>query len=98
MDDLHMLIASENPDIILFTEVIPKAQKHPILETQTKIAGYDVYKKFNHTDTNLGASGIRGVSIYVKDNMNCKEIKMENMFDDHVWVEINLRKDDRLLC
>ena len=30
--------------------------------------------------------------------MNCKEIKMKNMFDDHVCVEINLRKDDRLLC
>ena len=43
MDDLHMQIASEKPDIILFAEVIPKAQKHPILETQTIIAGYDMY-------------------------------------------------------
>ena len=33
MDDFHMQITSEKPDIILFTEVIPKAQKHPILET-----------------------------------------------------------------
>ena len=48
--------------IILFTEVIPKAQQHPILETQTKLTGYDMYKNFNHTDTNLGASGIRGVA------------------------------------
>ena len=96
IDDLHMLIASEKLDIIVFTEVIPKAL--PILETQMKITGYDMYKKFNNTDTNLGASGIRSVAIYVKDNMNCKEIKMKNMFGDHVSVEINLRKDDRLHC
>ena len=37
MNDLRMLISTNKPDIMLFTEVIPKAQKHPILETQVKI-------------------------------------------------------------
>ena len=63
MDDLSMLIADREPDVMLFTEVIPKAQRYPILETQLKLKGYDIYTKFNYTCDNLGASGIRGVAI-----------------------------------
>ena len=72
-----MLISTNKPDIMLFTEAIPKAQKHPILETQVKIQGYEIYTNFNHTDTNLGASGIRGVAIYLRDNIKCNEIKLK---------------------
>ena len=65
MGDLSMLLADREPDVMLFTEVIPKAQRYPILETQLKLKGYDIYiyTKFNHTDDNLGVSGIRGVAI-----------------------------------
>ena len=63
MDDLSMFIADREPDVLLFTEVIPKAQRYPILETQLKLIGYDIYTKFNYTCDNLGASGIRGVVI-----------------------------------
>ena len=98
MDELRMQIASDDPDIMLFTEVIPKAQKNPISETQMIIKGYEIYKNFEYSDTNLGASGIRGVAIYVKDYINCKEIKFQSVFDDHVWIEISLRNGDNLLC
>ena len=98
MDDLRMLIASDEPDIMLFTEVIPKAQKNPIFESQLEIKGYELFKNFNNTDTNLGSSGIRGVAIYVKDNLNCKEIELNSVFWDHVWVEISLKRGDKLLC
>ena len=98
MDDLRMLIASDEPDIMLFTEVIPKAQKNPIFESQLEIKGYELFKNFNNTDTNLGSCGIRGVAIYVKNNINCKEIKLNNLFRDNICVEISLRKGDKLLC
>ena len=81
-----MLIASDKPDIMLFTEVIPKAQKHPILETLVKINGYVIFKNFNYTEPNLGASCIRGVAIYVKDNIYSNEIKLNSIFDDQIWV------------
>ena len=60
MDDLLMLIASDKPDIMMLTEVIPKAQINPTLETQISIKGYEIFTNFNYTDTNLGSSGIRG--------------------------------------
>ena len=89
-----MLIASNEPDIMMFTEVTPKAQKKPILETQVKITVYDIYNNFNHIDANIGTSGIRGATIYVKNNLKYDEVKLNSNFDDHVWVEISLRSKD----
>ena len=93
-----MQIASDEPDIMLFTEVMSKAQKNPISEAQMKIEGYEIYNIFQYSEANLGASGIRGVAIYVKDDINYKGIKLQSIFDDHVWVEISLRNGDNLLC
>ena len=60
-----MQIVFDEPDIMLFTEVIPKCQ-NPISKTQMKIKCYEIYKNFEYSDTNLGASGIRGVAICKK--------------------------------
>ena len=98
MDDFAMLIAAREPDVMLLTEVIPKAQKHSIQETQEKLKGYDIYTTFNDTDGNLSASGIRGVAIFVKENIKCVEIKLKNEYADQVWVELGLRNKDHLLC
>ena len=93
-----MLIASDEPDIMMLTELIPKAQINPTLEIQISIKGYEIFTNFNYTDTNLGSSGIRGVAIYVKENLICREIKFRGIFEDHVWVEISLKNKDALLC
>ena len=98
MDDLCMLIANNKPDIMLFTEVVPKAQRNPIEEIQIKLDGYEHYTNFNFTDRDLGKSGMRGVAIYVKDNMLSKKVQLENEYEDQIWVEISLRNKDSLLC
>ena len=55
MEDLQMLIASSKPDLMLFTEVIPKAQVNHILDAQLKIKGYELYTNFDILESNLGA-------------------------------------------
>ena len=95
---LKACIAKEQPDIMLFTEVIPKAQKNPILESQMNITGYDCYVNFNFTDSDLGASGKRGVAVYVKSDIQSDEVTFETPYEDHVWVKIKLRGNDSLLC
>ena len=80
MEELKAQIAEKAPDIMMFTEVIPKAQKNQINETQVEIVGYQLFKNFNYTDTNLGASGIRGVVIYVKKGFSCEEITFQSTF------------------
>ena len=98
-DDLEMLICDRKPHIMLFTEVIPKAQQNPIHEAQIKIDGYEHYTNFNFSDSHLGASGIRGVIVYVKDSISCKEIKPKTSnYKDQVWVQLSLGKNDSLLC
>ena len=77
IDDLKMLIADDNPDVIMVTEVIPKAQKNPIPDVLLNIEGYELYKNFKEVDSNLGASGRRGVAIYVMSILICKEITTE---------------------
>ena len=41
LEDLKTQIADECPDIMLFTEVIPKAQRNPIFESQLNVHGYE---------------------------------------------------------
>ena len=98
MEDLRLMISAENPDIILITEVIPKAQKNPIYEAQMNVSGYEKYVNFNFTDSDLGASGNRGVAIYVKDDLRADEVKLQTSYDDHLWIEVKLRNNDVLLC
>ena len=98
VESLRACIAGEPPDIMLFTEVIPKAQKNPILESQLNIPGYDCYVNFKYSDSDLGASGKRGVAIYVKSEIQSEEIKLETTYQDQIWVKIKLRRNDSLLC
>ena len=90
-----MQIASDVPDIMLCTEVISKAQKNRISEAQMKIEGYELYKNLNIQRQILVHPAF---AIYVKDDINCKGIKLQSIFDDDVWVEISLRNGDNLLC
>ena len=92
------MIGSQEPDILLFTEVIPKAQQKPIDESQLNVNGYNLYCNFDNTKDNLGTSGIRGVAIYIKENFISKEVKLTTTFEDHVWVEIKLTNNEILLC
>ena len=62
-----MMIGSQEPDILLFTEVIPKAQQEPIDEAQLNVNGYNLYCNFDNTKDRT--SGIRGVAIYIKENI-----------------------------
>ena len=82
----------------MISEVIPKAQMNPIEEQTLDIAGYELYVNFKKSDRNLGASGIRGVAIFVRENLSAKDVTFNTDFRDHVWVEISLTGDNTLLC
>ena len=97
IEDLKALIAKEKPDIMLITEVIPKAQKNEIYETQMKIPGYETHCNFKFTENNLGASGKRGVAIYVKDDIKSDEVTIKKEYGDQMWIRIKLKGKDSLL-
>ena len=84
MEDLKLVIASKEPDILMLTEVIPKRQVNPIEKSQITLNGYVPHTNFEISDSNLGASGIRGTVIFVKEELKGSKVTMMNEFDDHV--------------
>ena len=82
----------------MIAEVITKAQINAIEAQLFHLLSYDVYVNFDQSATNFGASGIRGVGIYVKDGHYVKEVKLNTDFKDPLWVEIHLSRNDSILC
>ena len=86
-DQLLMMIAHDEPDLILITEVLPKNQINPITSASLHIEGYTPCFNFNPEDGNLGAVGYRGVAIYSKYYLKAIEVEIDG-FPDHAWVEL----------
>ena len=92
-----MLISSDEPDLILVTEVIPKAQQLPLSPAQLHIPGYTLYMNFDPSSSHLGRSGMRGVCAYASDNLKVSEVSFDFASVEHVWLSVSLAGGDCLL-
>ena len=93
-----MEIAGCEPDLILITEVIPKAQSRPLSLALLKIEGYSIYLNFDPSKQNLGKQGLRGLCIYVRDGIQClpsQVLHSENI--ETLFLRIPLHGNDSLL-
>ena len=97
-DDLCCLIAGDEPDLIMITEVIPKAQRHPIALALLDIPGYQLYLSFDPNCPNLGTSRTLGVGVFVASRLHAAEVVFEQCpFQEQLWVKLTLSGTDRLL-
>ena len=93
-----MMIADKDPDIIMLTEVIPKAQVNPIPVAILDIPEYTVYLNFNPSNNNLGRGGCRGIAIFVKNRWQATEVSFPNcLFQEQLWVTIPLQSPNIIL-
>ena len=95
-----MVIAQNEPDVILITEVIPKAQILPIHPALLALPKYNIYVNVDLSRPNLGASGQRGVCIYVKEHLSSHEVTLQTSSPtsmEQLWIMIDLRNGDKLL-
>ena len=93
-----MAIAHDEPDIILLTEIIPKAQKNPIPPAALTIPGYKSYMNFDASDHNLGGCGQRGISIFLKESIKATQVVFHVPSEiEHLFVQIHLTGPDQLL-
>ena len=93
-----MEIAGKEPDIIMLTEVIPKAQLAPIHPALLDIPGFTCLTNFEPSQPALGSSGMRGICIYTSLKINAREVSFpENIFKEQLWVKIDLVGADFLL-
>ena len=97
-EDLCVAIMGQKPDIILITEVIPKAQVLPIDPAVLAVQGCYVFTSFDCGKRDLGKSGMRGICIYVRDGISVAQvIILDPLVTEHMWLQINLRGADKLL-
>ena len=93
-----MEIAGAEPDVVLITEVIPKAQLQPIESARLMLPGYQMYVNFDPSNSNLGPSGLRGICIYVSNVLQSCEVTFpDSDFSEQLWVRIKLLGGDSLL-
>ena len=97
-DELYMRISGQEPDIIMLTEVIPKAQSLPIAKALLSIPGYSVYMSFDPSLPNLGMSGNRGICIYIRSSLKTTEVSFGmSTYVEQQWVKLPLVGNDSLL-
>ena len=90
-DDPLVMISVEKPDIIILTEVIPKAQCNSIPLSQLAIPGYNCYVNFDYNATDLGKSGKRGIIVYFSIAFSTKQIIFSNsLFEEYLLAELIL--------
>ena len=93
-----MAVADDEPDLILLTEFIPKAQVNPIQPALLAISGYNLYLNFDPGTNNLGSCGLRGIGIFTKQSINATEIHFPKFsLIEQLWLQIPLRGSDFLL-
>ena len=97
MDDLNMLIAGNEPELIIITEILPKSHCISLSAARLSLPGYQAYFNFDpHSQQSLQHR--RGVGIYVSNKLSASEVHFNNYISpEHVWIKINLRGHDSLL-
>ena len=93
-----MRIAGNEPHIIILTEIIPKAQILPISPATLAIHGYSFYVNFDWNLPRLGASGIRGICVYVSEKLHASQLSVStSIFCEQLWLRVKLKNSDSLL-
>ena len=93
-----MSISVDKPDLILLTEVIPKAQKLPISQALLSIDGYSLFLNFDASSPNLGAGGKRGIGAFVANHLNTLEVTLTHQpLIEQLWLQVSTREKCSLL-
>lgn len=88
-----MAIAGNEPNIILITEILPKAHCKTVTPARLSFNGY--CSIFNFYPNAAPPSSVRGVDIYASEKLSFSEVNTN--FDEHAWIKITLRGHDSLL-
>ena len=98
-DLLVAQIAGNTPlDIIVISEILPKAPNAVINLSLITLPGYCCYLNFDPNNYDPTSSNIRGVGIYVHHKLQASQVFFNTPhIEDHVWASIRLQGSDLLL-
>ena len=78
--ELELIVETQNPDIIVITEVQAKNKRNNIQESELQLTGYTL---FHNLET-----GARGICAYVREELNANLSDIQPHFSESLWVEI----------
>ena len=96
MHFLEVHVSSREPDILVITEVIPKAQKNPIPRSCLALKGYTEFFNFRCDLCGIAQQG-RGIAVYVKQGLKAYEEKCHGTYRDQLWVKLILDNQEHVL-
>ena len=96
MEELKCFIDGREPDIIVITEVIPKAQRQEVPRVRLKLHDYTEFFNFEPETSELGKSQKRGIVIYVKEWLRPQECRPFSDFEEQLWVMISPNDAERV--
>jgi len=86
-DDLELVIAGYEPDIILITEILPKAYCNPLTSARLSLNGYS--SVFNFDPDRTPTSSIHGDGIYVYKKFSFCEVHFDSSNSvEHIWAKV----------
>ena len=98
MDELLLRIQDDDPDIIVLTECIPKAQRRPLSIACFSIGdNFTAYLNFDPELENMGLSSKCGVEILVRRDLNPSEVLFSSSFEEALGIKIGLKNNDELV-
>ena len=83
MEELKVMIMNREPDILVITEVIPKAQEHAITRAILKLPGYNEFFNFDPDVIIPRQCKKRGIAIYTKCGIVSQEHELTNLTEEH---------------
>ena len=86
-----MRIRDEKPHIIAINEVKPNNPLSDITAAELSLAGYKMYTK------NITEKTGRGIAIYVDEALESEEASIISLFEEYIFIEINLQNASKLL-
>ena len=92
-----MYITGNEPDVMIITEAIPKAQRMPIATVLLEVPGCKLYTNCYSKEVNMGSSGKRGVCVYITNCLSCaKAIIQPSSTFEAMWIGLKFVGEDRL--
>ncbi len=92
-DELNDRIKEHDPSIVCITEVKPKHMKGNLQNSEFSLKD----KGYEHFPLNIENDTGRGMVIYTKQYLHVTRVNPQNNFSEVVLLEIELRKNDKLL-
>ena len=95
---LAQIAGKSSPNIIVITEMLPKAPSSIISSSLFALPGYSLYANFDPDNYSPLSTNIRGVGIFVSNKLESSQVFLQSTpFMDHVSANIKLQGSDSLL-